>query len=224
MARAGGERPEWTQPPWGLQRSAAPLAWYQGETEAQSGRGPARDGPRCPPPAQAERPFPPAHAPGSNTELQNKQAAAPAATAADGWPEGLAVLTDGRPSCVGQGRGPRGRGHRRTFANWGLASPHPETLRGWPTRRTEPRVGQCPAAVPQRAPGTRQGVLSRVLTAFPGCPAVSGSARAPSQPSALRLGRARPPEAVVSPRVCQRATTGPAPAQRARSGPVQCAR
>ncbi|XP_065760902.1 basic salivary proline-rich protein 1-like [Muntiacus reevesi] len=182
--RGRGLRPEWTRPPWGLQRSTALLAQCRGETEAQSGRGPARDGPRCPPPAQAERPFPLAHAPGSNTELQNKQAAAPAAAAADGWPEGLAVLTDGRPSCVGRGGGPRGCGHRRTLANWGLASPHPETLQGQPTRRPSPRL----VSAQPRSPNVR---LAR------------------GKVSSGRPGQAGPPEAVVSPCVCRRAATGP---------------
>ena len=44
---------------------------------------------------------------GVTQSWQNKQAVPPVATAGDGWPEGMALLTDDRPSCVGQGRGPR---------------------------------------------------------------------------------------------------------------------
>lgn len=112
-----------------VRKSQCHSPWCQRETEAQGRarprapmRGPAWPGvlpqPSLTPPLVASTPLLCTARPGRNSHFlrltpqgatrswQNKQAVPPVAMAGDGWPEGQALLTDDRPSCVGQGWGP----------------------------------------------------------------------------------------------------------------------
>lgn len=154
------------------QRSPAPLAWsLGGRLRLRADEAPPTVAPAAHRPAQAERPFPPACAPGATQSWQSKQ---PCSRRRRLMAE--AAATDGRPSRVG--RGPARLRTQTHPCKLGLASlPTLRFLRGRETRDDEPQAGQCPAVVPQR-PAQGKVPKGRV-------PVLSG-APGPSQRSALR--------------------------------------